>query len=273
MRLTRTRLGLLCVVVALGGAAWWDGSQRRPLEGESGNSLAGLPRGLATDDGQLTVLQYNIHHGAPAEGAADLTQTAGCLRGAELAGLNEVAGADWLSGEPDQAEQLGEEMSLAWLFVPSERRWWQEHFGNGLLSALPAKDWHRVPLPHSESKSYRSRLEATLDWQGVAVRVVVTHLDAGPDRDLQLDELAARFAQLPAPKILVGDLNAGPAHPVIAAWRADPSLTVTSGEEPGGTPGGVDWIVAQGFSLARAWRCDQGASDHPAVGALLERRF
>jgi len=272
VRLGTARLAL-ALTLALGGAAWWDGSQRRPLGPAAGTSLAGLPRGVATDDRQLTVLQYNIHRGAPAAGEENLAATAACLRDAEIAGLNEVAGADWLGDDPDQAQALGEALGLSWLFVPSERRWWHPHFGNGLLSALPAESWHRVPLRQAESRSYRSRLEATLDWHGQSVIVLVTHLDSGPDRDRQLADLARRFAELPAPKILAGDLNAGPEHPVIAGWRADATLAVTSGEAAGAPPGGVDWIVAQGFQLVEAWRCDDGASDHPAVGALLERRF
>jgi len=272
VRLGAARLALV-LTVALAGAAWWDGSQRRPLGPAAGTSLAGLPRGVAAGDRELTVLQYNIHRGAPAEGPENLAATAACLRDAELAGLNEVDGADWLDGEPDQAQALGERLGLAWLYVPSERRWWHAHFGNGLLSALPAESWHRVPLPQRESRSFRSRLETTLDWHGIDLTLVVTHLDSGPDRDRQLEELAARFATLPAPKILLGDLNARPDHPVIAAWRADPALVVTSGETTGEAPAGVDWIVAEGFHLTAAWRCDQGASDHPAVGARLERRF
>lgn len=264
---------VLVLAVALAAVVAWDGSQRHPLEPGAGTTLAGLPRGVAAGDRELTVLQFNIHRGAPAEGEENLAGTAACLEGAEIAGLNEVAGADWLGGSPDQAQALGERLGLAWLFVPSERRWWRAHFGNGLLSALPAEAWTRTPLPRFESRSYRSRLEARLDWHGADLALVVTHLDSGPDRDRQLDELAVYFATLPAPKILIGDLNAGPDHPVIAAWRADPALLVTSGEAPGTPPGGVDWIVAAGFALTAAWRCDQGASDHPAVGARLERRF
>lgn len=272
MRLGRVRLLLVLAVALGGGAAWWDGSQRRPLEPAAGTALAGQPPGLAADDAELTVVQFNIHRGAPAEGEGDLARTQLCLAGAELAGLNEVAGAGWL-GEPDQAEALGRDLGLAWLFVPSERRWWHPHFGNGLLSALPVAEWRRVPLPHASSRSFRSRLEARLDWAGRPVTLLVTHLDSGPDRDLQLAELAARFAALPAPKILAGDLNAGPHHAVLEAWLADPALVVTSGEAPGETPSGVDWIVAEGFDLAAAWRCDEGASDHWAVGARLLPRF
>ncbi len=166
MRLGATRLALV-LTLGLAGAAWWDGSQRRPLGPAAGTSLAGLPRGVAAGDRELTVLQYNIHRGAPAEGPENLAATAACLRDAELAGLNEVDGADWLDGEPDQAQALGERLGLAWLYVPSERRWWHAHFGNGLLSALPAESWHRVPLPQRESRSFRSRLETTLDWHGI----------------------------------------------------------------------------------------------------------
>ncbi len=37
----------------------------------------------------------------------------------------------------------------------------------------------------------------------------------------------------------------------------------------------VDYVrfPPQGFTLTEHWRCEQGASDHPAVGARLEASF
>ncbi len=260
----------LALVAALGLAAvgaWWDGSQRRPADPAAG-ALLEAP-GLQPDDRELTVVQFNIRRGRSPDGVLDLTRTAGCLRGAELVGLNEVGGEDWFDSRT-QAQSLGEMLELAWLFGPSEVRWWQEHFGNGLLTALPLTEWKLVPLPWEASKSRRSRLEGLLNWNGQPVRVIVTHLDSGPDRALQLAELAERFAALPAPKILLGDLNTHNGDAILTAWQQDPDLVVTSGAEPAE---GVDWIVAEGFALLESWRCEQGASDHPAVGARLEARF
>ena len=78
MRRAGARLALV-LAVALAGAAAWDGSQRRPLEGESGSSLSGLPRGRAPGAESLTVVQFNIHRGAPAEGESNLDRTDDCL--------------------------------------------------------------------------------------------------------------------------------------------------------------------------------------------------
>lgn len=257
------RLAAALVLAAVIGGGLLDGNRRAPLPPAAGQELKGQAPGLAADDRTLTVVQFNIHRGAPAEGPEDLAATALCLEGAELAGLNEVGGAA-------QAAELGRRLSLAHLYLPSEERWWHPHFGNGLLSALPAAGWQRWPLPGPGGPGYRTRGVVRLPWQGAMVTVLVTHLTRGPDRRLQLDLLAAHFAALPAPKILLGDLNSGPDDPVLAAWRADPDLVVTSGEGSGGVPGGVDWIVAEGFRLVDSWRCDRGASDHPAVGAVLE---
>lgn len=261
MRLRRF-VSLLLLAAAAGGGVYWDGSRRLPLPPAAGDSLAGEAPGLPPDARRLAVVQFNIHRGRGDRDVTDLAATAECLEGAAVAGLNEVAGGGLWDGEPDQAAQLGERLGLAYLFLPSEERWWQPHFGNGLLSALPAEGWQRWPLPGPDGPGYRTRGVVRLPWQDRTVTVLVTHLTRGADRRMQLERLAAHFEALPAPKILLGDLNSRAEDPIVAGWRADPALIVT-GE-------GVDWIVAEGFSLIESWRCDRGASDHPAVGALLE---
>lgn len=268
MRLSRRsgRLAAVLVLAAAAGGIYLHGSGRAPLPPAAGVALEGTAPGLAPGDDALTVLQFNIHRGRPAEGGEDLAATAACLEGAEIAGLNEVDGG----GESDQAALLGERLGLAHLFLPSEERWWRPHFGNGLLSALPALGWQRWPLPGPGGPGYRTRGVVRLAWEGRVVTLLVTHVTRGPDRALQLGLVAEHFAALPAPKILLADLNSGPDDPVIAAWRQDPALVVTSGESAGEAPSGVDWIVAAGFRLRESWRCDRGASDHPAVGAILE---
>lgn len=266
MRLKTGRLVLILLATFGAGVLVLDGSQRRPVPASSGAALAGEAPGLAADDRDLNVVQFNIDRGKGRDGETDLERTAGCLERAELAGLNEVGGAD-------QAHALADRLGQAWVFGPSELRWWREHFGNAVLSDLPATSWKNEPLPFEQAKARRGLVTVTFDWRGRSVALLVTHIDNGPDRDLQLGYVAERFAAAPSPKILLGDLNAGPDHPIIAGWRADPGLVTTTGPVDPAAPIAIDWIVAAGFTLAEQWRCELGASDHPAVGARLEASF
>jgi endonuclease/exonuclease/phosphatase family metal-dependent hydrolase len=258
---------VLYVLAAFGAAVLvLDGSQRRPVPASSGSALNGEAAGLAAEDSDIEVVQFNIHNGEGPDGETDLSRTASCLERAELIALNEVGGAD-------QAALLADDLDQAWVFGPSELRWWHEHFGNAVLSDLPARSWKSEPLPHQSAKARRSLISVTFEWRGATLTLLATHIDNGPDRDAQLAFLAERFAATKAPKILLGDLNAGASHPVVAAWRIDPALVTTTGPLEGSAPPDIDWIVAEGFVLKEHWRCNEGASDHPAVGARLEARF
>ena len=198
MRLRRRsgRLAAALVLAVVAGGVYGHGSSRAPLPPAAGQSLDGAAPRPTPADGALTVLQFNIHRGRPAEGGEDLAATAACLEGAEVAGLNEVDGG----GEADQAALLGARLSLGHLFLPSEERWWRPHFGNGLLSALPSEGWQRWPLPGPSGPGYRTRGVVRLDWEGRIVTLLVTHVTRGPDRALQLALVADHFAALPAPK-------------------------------------------------------------------------
>jgi endonuclease/exonuclease/phosphatase family metal-dependent hydrolase len=158
------------------------------------------------------------------------------------------------------------------MFGASELRWWREHFGNAVLSALPAKSWSNEPLPHQAADARRGLITVTFAWRDAILTLLVTHIDNGPDREQQLAFVAERFAATPAPKILLADLNVSGDHPLIAGWKADPTLVATTGPQ-GKKESAIDWIVAEGFVLKEHWRCNEGASDHPAVGARLEARF
>jgi len=266
VRLKTGRLVLILLAAFGAGVLVLDGSQRRPVATSSGMALSGEAQGLASDDRDINVVQFNIARGEGRDGETDLLRTAGCLERAELAGLNEVGGEE-------QARELAGQLGQAWLFGPSEMRWWSEHFGNAVLSDLPATSWKNEPLPFDQAKARRGLVTVTFDWRGRSVTFMVTHIDNGPDRELQLAFVAERFAAAPTPKILLGDFNSSAEHPVIAGWRNDPALVATTGPVDSAAPIDIDWIVASGFTIAEHWRCELGASDHPAVGARLEASF
>lgn len=235
------------------------------------------------------VCTFNIHHGVGSDGRLDLDRTADVIAatGATLVGLQEVdrtlsARSAWV----DQARWLAERLGMDVVHgatidrdpVPgappgTARR----RYGNALLSAHPVRSWRAVRLPGSARREARGVVDATVDVDGVDVRVLVTHLQnrAARERREQADHVRQLVdAGGPGrPTILLGDLNALPDSPevrllsdvLVDAWAA-------AGTGPGPTfPASrprarIDYVfVATGVHPLAATVVDSRASDHRPV--------
>lgn len=234
-----------------GGSDFFRGDDSRPAPG-----------------GTLRVATFNIHGGRGADGQRDLELTAYTLEGFDLVGLNEVHGA--VLGGRDQAEVLGRRLKLSWLFAPSERRWWRDSFGNAALTSCPVRSWRREPLENSSGHGYRNLTLLELEFAGGTISALVTHIDRTADRRGQLDVALRRFLELPAPALLLGDLNSPADDPAIRAVLERPGVVdplALFGEEE--RPGRIDWVLVRGLDVLDAGVRDLGASDHPCVWAEL----
>lgn len=255
--------GVLTVAVAL---SVWIGSIRGPAGPAMGVGVQGL--GLQPVDPGKTIVfaNFNIRTGRGQDDQRDLQRTAECLKGLTVIGLNEVRGSAWVGRAHDQAETLGRMLGMGYLFAPTERRFGREHFGNALLTSIPAAEWLRIQLPRQHSDSHRNMIQAELLLTSGRLTVLVAHVDAVHDRDLQLATVLAQFRTLREPAVLIGDLNAGPEHPDIARMLATPGVVGSNGAmPPAELPGRVEWVIAKGLTPLGASRCDVGASDHPRV--------
>lgn len=269
MKPARRRLVLAaggCVLAGAIALSVWIGSIRGPAGPATGFGIAGIgTQPVATGD-RLVFANYNIRTGRGLDDQRDLDRTAECLKGVTVAGLNEVRGSAWRGRDNNQAETLAGKLGMGYLFAPTERRWGREHFGNALLTRLPANEWLRIQLPRQHSASHRNMLLAELVLPGSRVAVLVTHVDTRADREIQLAAVIAMFRSLKEPAVLIGDLNAGPEHPDIARLLATPGIVGTNGARPPGElPGKIEWVIAKGLKPLDASRCDNGASDHPRV--------
>lgn len=248
-------------------AAIW--STRWPAAAAVGGPIAARP-GVATERSTLRVGTFNIHAGKGADGALDIARSAAALRelDLDLIGLNEVIASSLFSPE-NQADELGQELSLAALFAPCERRYGRDWFGNGLLTRWPVPRWERTPLPATQERGHRAMLLAEVAWQGKTLQVLLTHIDRRRDRPSQLQSVADRFLMLPTPAILLGDLNATAADPQLQRMLSaddvqDPlSAAGFSGQER------IDWILTRGLRVVGGGVVNRGASDHPACWAEL----
>jgi endonuclease/exonuclease/phosphatase family metal-dependent hydrolase len=248
------------------------GSDRRAESSRSGNSLIGEVRTTPSRE-TLRVGSFNIHAGRGSDGRFDLTRTAESLLELDVVGLNEVRG-DTIWETSDQAAALAARLGLAWCFAPSERRFWNGHWGNALLSAWPVRQWEVVPLAGTRGKAYRNLVDAEVEFGTQRVHVLVTHIDTADDHVHQLAAVVDRFLALPEPAVLMGDMNARRDDPEIARLLATPGVLDCVGSHLGkaDSRGRIDWIFARGLELHAAGVRSGDASDHPCVWAELVPR-
>jgi endonuclease/exonuclease/phosphatase family metal-dependent hydrolase len=179
-------------------------------------------------------LSFNVHHGVGADGRADLERIAVLVAACapDVVALQEVdSRLGPRSGGVDQPAWLGRRLGMAVAFgptidlAPSTPGGPRRRYGSAVLSPWPLRWWRNPPLPNPVGGETRRYVEAELDVEGAAVRVLATHLqhDAAAGRRAQLRHLAGVAAGVAAggptgvgarrPVVLLGDLNAAPGAP------------------------------------------------------------
>jgi endonuclease/exonuclease/phosphatase family metal-dependent hydrolase len=230
---------------------------------------------------RIRVLSYNIHHGEGVDGVLDLPRIAGVIRAADpdVAALQEVDRKTTRTKQVDQAAELGRLTGMTVAFGGNIELQGGS-YGNALLSRWPTDPAANHKLPRFDEGEQRGVLAVPLRPPGwpEPLLFLATHFDHRRD-DRERLASAARVNEL-APAdglaILAGDLNAGPASPVLAALRA--SWAGDSKEHPT-TPVGaparqIDFVLCR---PAARWRIasmrvldEAVASDHRAILAVLE---
>jgi endonuclease/exonuclease/phosphatase family metal-dependent hydrolase len=228
---------------------------------------------LSSPSTVLSVATFNIHSGRGRDRKLDIGRTRAIFKSTpDIIGLNEVRGT-WSEAAlgPNQATQLGNLLAMRYAFVPTERRWWHDHFGNALLSRLPIRDIHRLPLPGTRGKAFRNAILAQFEFQQKTVQLLSVHVDSQSDRELQLRTVLSLFQGLQPPAILIGDLNSTPEDPQLMQFLAQPDvIDALNGVEFSAGSRRIDWILARGFRCRSSELVDNDASDHPLAIAELE---
>jgi endonuclease/exonuclease/phosphatase family metal-dependent hydrolase len=258
---------LLAVVVIV------DGSRCTPADPNKPIQIVGSAPLLESDGSVLRVGTFNIHSGKGRDRKADLVRTAGVFKmPLDFVGLNEVRGAWSQSIGPNQAEQLSELWGMQAAFIPTERRWWHDHFGNALLTRLPIRQIQRLPLPGLRGKAFRCAALAQVEFQMQTVQLLAVHIDSQSDRDSQLQSIIAMFVALQPPAILMGDLNSTSDDPQMGALLARPDVVDAQQDTPLDARGRkrIDWILARGLRCRSGQVLENEASDHPALVAEFE---
>jgi len=219
----------------------------------------------------LRVATFNIHSGRNEAGQFNLDKTAAVLKGYDLIALNEVRGKS-VFNETDQAQLLGQKLSMQWLFAPTENSLLDEHFGNGVLSAVSVMDWTRVPLAGSFGRGKRNVLHLRVMLGGKVVRVMITHIDRGEDHKRQLQVVLEEFMKVGEPAVLMGDLNGEATDPYVMPILKAQGVKDAVGSVMGAAAPAdrIDWIFIRGLEAISAGVEKNDASDHPMVWAELK---
>jgi endonuclease/exonuclease/phosphatase family metal-dependent hydrolase len=239
----------------------------------------------------LRVVTYNIR-----AGNGELWHTAETIRGLapDIAGLQEVD-VNWAerSGFENQARLLGELLGMQVRFAPiyslpgADSTRPTRQYGVAVLSKYPIVRWRNDTLTRLSTIAQDPApapapglLEATIDVNGIAVRVFNTHLDYRSDprvRKQQVEEMLAHLGDAPEPTLVLGDLNATPEAPELQpllrrlrdAWqsKAEPGFTYPA-DKPAKR---IDYVLTSiHFRVRSAAVPVTEASDHrPVLVELL----
>lgn len=239
---------------------------------------------------QVTVMSFNIHHGVGADGVLELQRIADTVArsGAGIVGLQEVDRhfhersdfvdqATWLAQTLGMHVAFGANLDLDPIDPADPRR----QYGNAVLSTYPILSSTNTLLPLEAGGEQRGLLEAVVEVDGTEVRAYSTHL--------QHDSQSARIAQIEAIRsylansssdssvVLLGDLNATPDSPEIAAIVED----LTDSWEEAGVGDGftystdspsvrIDYVLTSDDLTTRtAAVIASDASDHLPVSATI----
>jgi len=157
---------------------------------------------------ELRVASFNIKFAVQIDKAIERIRTDPHLRDADVLLLQEM--------DEVGVRKIAGASGHCWVYYPAVVRPQNRRpFGNAILSRYPIREDHKVLLPHLArfgKKMQRIATAATLDLNGVAVRVYSVHLativELGPEaRRDQARAIVEDAAPFPGPVLVGGDLN------------------------------------------------------------------
>ncbi len=242
--------------------------------------VSALNTGAQKQEQTLTVLTYNILHGATTKGDFDLDKIAAVINAfdPDLVALQEVDFKTKRAKSYDLVTELGWRAKMAPLFgqaMPYDGG----GYGEGVLCKMPIIRSRNVALPHSPGNEPRAALEVLVELKsGDTIAFIGTHLEhqqTSTDRIDQVKKINEVFVSNHYPSILAGDLNATPESEAISIlkelWIDASGVGKTY---PSDNPRvKIDYIM---YRPSEKWElietkviCDKVASDHCAVLSVL----
>ena len=268
---SRWRAVAIGLVVLVMGLVIWDGAYRRAADATTPFAHDSSVADRQAPPQTLKIASFNIHGGKGSSGVRTLGPIADLLSGADFVGLYEVRATSG-GAKSNQAASLGETCGVSWLFAPTERQWWSDHFGNALLYRIPVENVVRIPLLNTRGKAFRNALLSILPLQNGRVRILSVHIDREQDRQSQLKTVIDLFLNLEKPCVLMGDLNTTATDPLLVRLMEQPDVQNPLNDRLGGAlpSQNIDWIFTRGLRTISAKLVENNASDHPLAQAEFE---
>jgi len=228
--------------------------------------------------GELRVLTWNIHHGEGQDGVFDLERIAASIVALrpDFVALQEVDVGTGRAGGVDQVAELARLTGMRGGFARA-MAYDGGGYGEGWLSRWPVLESRNLPLPVQPGREPRAVAAVTVLTPHGPVTFLATHLDHVADPGLR--EAQARALATLRGDLLLGDLNATPDTPAIAALAPTWDLARVPGTGPT-YPSDVperriDYVLP---ATSGAWRVlalqvldEPIASDHAPVLARVRR--
>ncbi|QDT16127.1 endonuclease/exonuclease/phosphatase family protein [Alienimonas californiensis] len=284
---TTLLLGAVLGAGAVLVAGWID---RAPANPHDTPAFVGAPlRGTAAGEttagaasesaGTFRLVAWNAHGLRGADGDYNPALTVQWLLASrfDLALLQEVPGPADGAAEGPASGMLGRFTGSSAAFVGTERRFGEEHTGNAVLSTLPTGPVHRIPLPDTRGKAFRTMVLTTVfvpteqNPAGEAVRVLNVHLTKPNLERGQIERAIDLFLALETPCVLAGDFNQPIDAPALTGLLAVDGVTdalaaLDPDEVLASLPVDkekVDHIFVRGLTVGEAAVVPTKASDHP----------
>ncbi|WP_159461804.1 endonuclease/exonuclease/phosphatase family protein [Kytococcus aerolatus] len=238
---------------------------------------------------KLTVVSFNIHHGADRFDVLDLERIARDIDSfdADVIALQEVDN-HWgeRSEFVDQSAWLANRLGLHYCYAanldedPAGGRTERRQYGTAILSRYKLSDCENHMLPNHQGGEQRGVAEATVKVRGVPVTVMNTHL-THVDAEYRTKQFAVvndLVAAQSNPTVVLGDLNAAPGsteHEEYTRILTDVWPLVGEGDgltyAPGNPLRRIDYVLAsKEITPLRATVPLVYSSDHYPVVAELQ---
>lgn len=221
----------------------------------------------------MRIVTFNVRHAATADDRVDTDLLARSCAGlgADLLALQEVDVGGRRSGGADQAAAVARATGMRHVFGRASRGPLGGSFGNALLSrdGLDAVAVLGLPRRRRRGRARRSVILAEVTVGDRRLSVAATHLSVhGDESPGQLAAVVSALAARPRPRVLLGDLNLGPAEvtPVVerAGMRlADPTVASFPADAPRLR---IDHVAVDGLDIVSVEVLDRlPVSDHRPV--------
>jgi endonuclease/exonuclease/phosphatase family metal-dependent hydrolase len=192
--------------------------------GRSTHGPSSRLRSRASKGQVLRLMTYNVHSCIGMDGKLSPTRIARVIarENVDVAALQELDVHRPRTGGVDQAEAIAERLNMLYHFQPAMRME-EEKYGDAILSRYPMRLVRAGKLPDLGLRPFgepRGALWVTVDFDGVPVQVVNTHLGLHEEeRRKQLEALLGpdwlTHPAMKGPVIFCGDFNAWPGASVL----------------------------------------------------------